>query len=234
MGHRFFCEHLSESGTVKLVETEAHHLMHVLRHQIDDVVELFRGDGLVASCRIQAIRKRDVDLEVQQSRFDEPSIRSLTLATAVPKGDRFEWLVEKATELGVDRLIPLTTGRSSVDPRGSKLDKLRQTVITACKQSGRNHLMAISDVTCWDQFLRQRSPECLLMVAHPQGLTVDQVLAESNSPIQSFMIAIGPEGGFLDEEISQAIESQAKTIHLGRNLLRIETAAIGLAARILL
>ena len=217
-----------------MTETEAHHLAHVLRAQPDDIVELFNGDGLVAICRVATIRKRDVELEVQSAQHEEPPQKLLTIATAVPKGDRFDWLIEKATELGVSRLIPLTTSRSVVDPRTSKLDKLRQTVVAACKQSGRNYLMEIGAVTSWPEFIRQFVPDHTVLIAHPQGESLDSIGPFRANHEKPIIIAIGPEGGFSDVEIQLALRAGAKAIQLGRQILRIETAAIGLAARILL
>lgn len=235
MPHRFYCPELIETGSITLSDAEAHHLTHVLRHQPDDLVELFNGAGLVAASRVASVRKRDVDLEVVTLRQDPQPETVLTLATAVPKGDRFDWLVEKATELGVSRVIPLTTSRSVVDPRSGKLDKLRQTVITACKQSGRNHLMAISEVETWSEFLSSIAPDHRLLVAHPSG----EPFAWSREPggvaePRSVAIAIGPEGGFSGEEIQSAMAMGAQAIHLGPHILRIETAAIAVAARLLL
>ncbi len=234
MSHRFYCPQLVEAGSVILTDSEAHHLAHVLRSQTGDIVELFDGNGLVATCRVATIRKRDVELEVQAARRDQPLQKRMTIATAVPKGDRFDWLIEKATELGVSRLIPLTTSRSVVDPRTSKLDKLRQTVVAACKQSGRNHLMEIGSVTSWPDFIRQFVPDHTVLIAHPQGESLESigpVLANQEKPL---LVAIGPEGGFSDVEIQLALRAGAKAIQLGRQILRIETAAIGLAARFLL
>jgi len=235
MPHRFYCPHLVETGTVTLTETEAHHLAHVLRHQPGDLVELFSGGGLVASCKVAVVHKRDVELEVLSARQDSPSKTVLTLATAVPKGDRFDWLIEKATELGVSRLIPITTTRSVVDPRDSKLEKLRQTVITACKQSGRNHLMSISAVTPWNEFRQKAASDQQVLIAHPKGESLNSIFPSiSTSEARPMVIAIGPEGGFSDEEVQSAILSGARAIHLGPYILRIETAAIALAARLLL
>ena len=234
MSHRFYCPQLVETGSVTLTETEAHHVAHVMRCQPDDVVELFNGQGLVATCRIASIRKRDVELEVTGARCDEPPQPVLILATAVPKGDRFDWLIEKATELGVSRLIPLTTSRSIVDPRTSKLEKLRQTVVAACKQSGRNHLMEIASVISWSDFVRQIVPEHRVLIAHPLGGSLDSADSSSVNDARSRLVAIGPEGGFRDEEIQMALDAGARTIHLGRQILRIETAAIAFASRFLL
>ncbi len=234
MPHRFYCPQLVESGSVLLVETEAHHVAHVLRHEVGDVVELFNGHGLVATCRISAIRKRDVELEVLDFRREQQPQTVLTLATAVPKGDRLDWLIEKTTELGVSRIIPIITARSIVDPRASKLDKLRQTVITACKQSGRNHLMEITAVTSWNDLLRGFSSDQRVLIAHPGKNEAVGTPTTSSPDIRPVVAVIGPEGGFNDEEVQSALAAGAEAIQLGPHILRIETAAIALAAKLLL
>lgn len=231
---RFYCPHLPATGMVTLHETESHHLSHVLRQKVGDLVELFSGQGLVANCRITAIHKRDVELEVLASRSDPASQNRLIIATAVPKGDRFDWLIEKATELGVRRVIPLVTLRSVVDPRSGKLDKLRQTVISACKQCGRNHLMEISPVTAWSDFVSEYGPGYMLIIADPAGQSLDSAISsEWKSASGPMVITIGPEGGFSDEEVAAAIRQGAHLVQLGRSILRIETAAIALASRLL-
>ena len=232
MPHRFFCPELNENGPVRLTDTEAHHLIHVLRSQRGDLVEVFNGKGLAASCRICKVNKRDAELEIMAVKHSPSPSPVLTLATAVPKGDRFDWLIEKATELGVTRLIPLTTTRSVVDPRTSKLDKLRQTVIAACKQSGRNHLMEIGAVTSWSDFVGRFVAEHQTFVAHPDGQAVFS--ASTASAAKPLLFAVGPEGGFTDEEVQSAIASGATPMRLGSLILRIETAAIALAAKYLL
>lgn len=234
MTHRFYCPTLSATGSVSLDEAEAHHLAHVMRRQPGDEVELFNGAGLVATCWITAISKRGVTLDVISSHQQDSARTKLILATAVPKGDRFDWLVEKSTELGVSQLVPITTQRSIVDPRDSKLDKLRQTVITACKQSGRNDLMKISSVTNWPDFLDQYRDGHQLLIAHPGGETLDSVLSSADKTVRPIAIAIGPEGGFTDDEVKAAQDCGAMPVSLGPCLLRIETAALGAAAKVLL
>jgi 16S rRNA (uracil1498-N3)-methyltransferase len=234
MPHRFYAPSLTETGSVTLIDTECHHLNHVLRLRESDLVEVFDGNGGAATCRIQSLQKRSVVLEVIDFRQDSNSLPDLTIATAVPKGDRFEWLVEKATELGVHRIIPLVTSRSVVDPRENKLDRLRQTVIAACKQSGRNQLMEITPVTHWTEFLVAISTNYHTLIAHPSprgNPVTEHALSDRSRPI---LIAIGPEGGFSDEEIEAALAAGAVPIRLGDHILRIETAVIAIAAKILL
>ena len=234
MPHRFYCPQLPAVGSAQLEDSEAHHLIHVLRHAVGDVVELFDGQGFAAQCRVAVIRKRDVTVEVVEAKRDVPSAKALILATSVPKGERFDWLIEKSTELGVSRIIPMTTQRSVVDPRGSKLDKLRNTVITACKQSGRNTLMTIDPVTRFEDVLRTVSKESLSLIAHPSGQSVEKVLSAVSPNRDHKLVLIGPEGGYSAEEIDAALEFGVHSINLGSNILRMETAAIAVAARLLL
>ena len=154
---------------------------------------------------------------------------NVVLATADPKADRLRWLVEKATELGVDRYIPLQTGRSIVAPGAVKLDKMRQVVVEACKQSGRNQFMQIDSLMPWKQFVAQEVSTPSTIVADPGGPPL------SNLDVAVFRkadlrLVIGPEGGLSASELQEAIEAGAKTVSLGTNILRVETAALALAA----
>ena len=174
---------------------------------------------------------RDEDTAALYRRMGLNTRQIEILATAVPKGDRFDWLIEKATELGVTRIIPLVTARSSVDPREGKLDKLRQTIIAACKQCGRNHLLELSAVTAWSDFVRTEFSNRAAFIAHPSSDPVDlapEIIDFSRQP--SLLFVIGPEGGFTDEEVAWAMSCGAKGLRLGSLVLRIETAAIALAA----
>lgn len=229
MPNRFYLANLPESGAAVLEDLEAHHLIHVLRASPGDIVELFNGTGLVASAQVTSLHKRDAKLQILGSHREEPSPRQIIVATAVPKGDRFDWLIEKATELGVTRVIPLRTARSVVEPRDSKLEKQRQTVIAACKQSGRNHLLELSATTTWSDFANRELGQGASFIAHPGPM------ARAASPSlwqgkASIVFAIGPEGGFTEEEVELALGHGAMPISLGPRILRIETAVLALAA----
>ena len=219
---------LPDVGTAKLDGVEAHHLMHVLRASPGDIVELFNGAGLVARAEIVSIHRRDALLRILGAHREERPPRQVIIGTAVPKGDRFDWLIEKVTELGVTRLVPLVTARSVVDPREGKLDKLRQTVIAACKQSGRNHLLELSPVTSWNDFMKGELTSHPSFLAHPGPDA--KLISSSLFGNSTVVMAIGPEGGFTDEEVSMAVECGAKTVSLGPLILRIETAAMAMAA----
>jgi 16S rRNA (uracil1498-N3)-methyltransferase len=230
MSERFFVPGLFDQPTVRLEGSEAHHLLHVLRLAVGDEVELFDGENGAASAEITSTSRSSVELQVRQRRESSQIVgRSIDLATAVPKSDRFRWLVEKATELGVGRLLPLKTARSVVHPNDGKLQKMRQTVIAACKQSGRNRLMAIEPIINWNSLIAEEFGEKTVIVAHPSGEPLQPLLAACDMD-RPLLLVIGPEGGLSDEEVEQARSAGAMLANLGENILRIETAAVVLAA----
>ncbi len=224
-------------GPAELGDAEAHHLLHVLRAKVGDTLSLFNGDGDEAVAEIVCVRKRSSDLNIVRSWAvpDEP--QTLTLAVAIPKGDRAKWLVEKLTELGVSRLIPLRTERSVVEPRESKLDKLEQSVIAACKQSGRSRLLRLSPLTNLSELLKSLSKGGngvagfdATYLAHPSASMSVRAVIESKTEARSTLILIGPEGGFSDPEVAAAESAGVRLVHFGPLVLRVETAALLAAA----
>ncbi len=226
---RFLLRQPLQLATVELDGSEAHHLLHVLRAKVGDHLGLFNGDGDEALAEIVNIRKRSAELRILEAWTVPPDPRELTLAVALPKGDRARWLIEKATELGVTRIIPLRTQRSVVEPGESKLDKLEQTIIAACKQCGRSRFLRLSPLTAMVNVLK--SSVCdLTLIAHPNApLSVSQAFSRTIERARATLILIGPEGGFTDDEFSSAVASGATPVSLGPFLLRIETAAIAVA-----
>jgi 16S rRNA (uracil1498-N3)-methyltransferase len=227
MSRRFLTNCPLSAGPVRLEGAEAHHLAHVMRLGVGETVTLFDGADSEARATITAISAGAVDLLVQdfsrtQSEVDFP----LTLAAAVPKGDRFAWLIEKATELGVRRFVPLITERSIVDPGPGKLDKMRRTIVEASKQCGRNRLMELSAPVPWAEFVKSEVSAAQAWVADPGGAPFD-FMRTAADPV---VAAIGPEGGFTEAELELAVQAGAKLLSLGPRVLRIETAALALAA----
>lgn len=233
MADRFYAPEPPVDGRLVLGPEEARHLARVRRVVVGETVEVFDGQGSGFRAEVLAIERDRVELGVGEVVPDRVAPRVLTLATAVPKGDRFDWLVEKATELGVARLVPLVTERSTVDPRGTKLDRLRRSVVEACKQSGRNRLLTIDEPIRWVAFLDDdpgSRGEAARLVAHPGG---EPIAAPPRSATGGLVLAVGPEGGFTDMEIAAARERGWRIAGLGATLLRIETAALAGAAILL-
>ncbi|MDX1967221.1 MAG: RsmE family RNA methyltransferase [Planctomycetaceae bacterium] len=220
------------SGTCELPDFEAHHLRNVLRMAVGESIELFDGAGRSAVGIISNVSKRSAQVQVAEVKITAPERPAITLATAIPKGDRFDWLIEKATEIGVSTLVPLRTSRSTVDPRDSKIERLRQVVIAACKQSRRNDALVIEPVTDWSTFLAKINLPERWILAHPGGASLSSAMtlcgdAVSATPI---LAAVGPEGGWSDEEAAEARDRGAISVSLGPHILRVETAGLYLAA----
>jgi 16S rRNA (uracil1498-N3)-methyltransferase len=221
------------SGTITLDGDEARHLVRVLRKQPGDRVELFDGRGGSASAIVSAVDKRTVELSLEEVRPPVPESQPrITIAAACPKGDRLRWLIEKATELGVDRFIPLSTVRSVVAPGPGKLAKLEQTVIAACKQSGRNRLMRIEEVCPLEQLHERVDSRGVMLIGDPAGepiVSVLQRLSAGREAISEYTAVIGPEGGFTDEEMQALRDQGGIPVTTAAHVLRIETAALAIA-----
>lgn len=229
MSQRFFSETPITGEQVELSGSEAHHLLHVMRLKAGAEVTLFDGVGAEFEAVISECGRRDVLLAVQARReVDRELPAELVIAAAVPKGDRQRWMVEKLTELGVSQWVPLSTERSVAKLSGGGLEKLRRAVIEASKQCRRNRLMEIAEPQSWEKFANRDGSGAVRLIAHPmetrseQSLPLDQVADGAT-------LAIGPEGGFTDEEIAQATENDWQRFTLGERILRTETAAIASA-----
>lgn len=229
MPDRFFAPTSLRKPLVRLTGPESHHLRDVMRLRVGQSVVLFDGEGTEADATITAFGKDLTELEMGAARVDEPAVTRIVLGVAVPKGERFRWLIEKATEIGVDQLVPVNTSRSVIDPGDTKLDRMRSLVIAACKQSGRNRLMQIDAPCSWKEFVATATEsESKLFVADQTGEPLANVALRGAN--LSIALGIGPEGGFVSSELELARESGAQIVGLGKNALRIETAAIALAA----
>ena len=224
MSARFYCPDPPRDGRLRLSRDESRHLTRVCRLGLGDRVEVFDGRGFLATAEVVSVAGDSVELALagEPPRSRRPPC-SLTLATAVPKGDRFDWLVEKATELGVERLIPLVTDRSVVEPRDSKLSRLRRLILEASKQCRRDRLMILDDPVPWTRCLAS-CPESIRLLADPDGDPPGRW-----PPIQrgrSLALAVGPEGGFTTEEHARADRAGWQPINLSVHTLRIETACL--------
>lgn len=231
MSERFYCPDPPLAGRFHLGRDESRHLAKVCRLGIGDRVELFDGRGFAIAAEIIAVKVDRVDLvALGESLASAEPPCPCVLATAVPKGDRFDWLVEKATELGVERLIPLVTERSVVVPRGSKLDRLRRTIIEASKQCRRARLMVLEEPMEWTALLAA-FPAALKFVADRDGLPASEWPTIPRG--REAVLAVGPEGGFTREETELATESDWIPIRLAYNTLRVETAGLAGCAALL-
>jgi 16S rRNA (uracil1498-N3)-methyltransferase len=231
MSERFFIPSPPLHGRVVLTGDEARHLVRVLRGQVGDDVVVFAGEGIEWPAQITRLGRDEAELETGPARQDPPSAGpAVSIAVALPKGERQKWLVEKLTELGAARLIPLETERGVAEATPAACERLRRGVIEACKQCGRNRLMAIGEPRSVATALAGMPPGTRAVIADPGGISLDPRGLVANAT--SLLAIVGPEGGFTAAEIAAAEQAGAIRVSLGPHILRIETAAIALAARL--
>lgn len=227
MTHRFFVETPIASDQAILTGSEAHHVLHVMRLNVGDEVTLFDGGGKQFAARIDRLSRQQVELAVLERQEIDVELRGeLTVGVALPKADRQRWLVEKLTEIGASRLVPLRTRRSVVHPDEKSLGKLRRAVIEASKQCGRNRLMQLQPLIGFEDFLISAPEQADRWLADPHGTSV----ATQDATIRPIYLAVGPEGGFTEEEVMDARGRGWQTVSLGARILRIETACLVLAS----
>lgn len=231
MSERFFIPIPPTGDHAWLEGDEARHLARVLRAKVGDAVSLFDGRGHEWSARVASLGRDRVAFDAVEPREGVcPQGVPVTLAVALPKGDRQKWMVEKLTELGTSRLVPLETTRGVAEATASAQARLERVVIEACKQCGRNMLMEVTPGRPLARLLEEAAASRCVLIAHPGGRRLE---AASIPPGTAEIVAlVGPEGGFTDEELTAAERAGAIRISLGPHILRVETAAIALAARL--
>ena len=245
MSDRYFVESPVSTDRAVLTGPEAHHLIHVMRAKTGSRVTLFDGSGCEFDARVERIGRAEIELAVlSRNEIDRELAFELTLGVALPKGDRQKWLVEKAVELGVGRLVPIETARGVAQGVEKALDRLRRTVIEASKQCGRNRLLEIAEPRPWADFVTETADVPRRLLAHPYHVAADDGADTSELPIgpghacatlqgaQRAALAVGPEGGFTQEEVARAVGAGWQPIDLGPRILRVETAAVLLSAMV--
>lgn len=233
MSERFFSAAAITGDRATLDGDEARHLAAVMRLAVGDEAIVFDGSGCEFVTRVAAIKKHEVELQVVERRELSRELPvPITLAVALPKGDRQKWLVEKATELGVARLVPLVTERGVAQPAEGTLERLRRSVIEASKQCGRNRLMEIREAADASAYFQAAGSSDWRIIADPRGTPLSAVSydAAQCAELVGLQFAVGPEGGFTDRELAAAREARWQPVSLGPRILRVETAAMALAS----
>jgi 16S rRNA (uracil1498-N3)-methyltransferase len=226
LSERFFVDAPISAARIELSGPEAQHLTKVLRAKCGDEVTLFDGSGAEFRAVVADVGRQRVALEVRERReIDRELARNVTLAVALPKGDRQQWLVEKATELGVRRIVPLITHRGVAQPVAAALARMQRWVIEASKQCGRNRLLEIAAPAAWSPFASQTTAGTRWFAHLGDGAPIERTTLDS-----VVTIAIGPEGGWTEEEVAVARMHGWTQVSLGARILRVETAAVALTA----
>lgn len=223
---RIFTEQALTAGAeIQLEEQASNHLSRVLRMQEGRSVIVFNGQGGQFNATISAIKKKAVLLSLDEyDSHNQQSPLQSELAIAISKGDRMEWVVQKATELGIHRITPLTTENSQLKLNAERAQKKhhqwQQIAISACEQCGRNIVPEVAPIIPLQQWLSTVKADKKLVLHHrsSEALTAEKP--------DSVALLIGPEGGLSTTEIDTALQHGFKALTLGPRILRTETAPL--------
>jgi 16S rRNA (uracil1498-N3)-methyltransferase len=208
-----------------LTEDESRHCVKVLRMSSGDILHLTDGRGNLYEARIMDADPRRCEVEVTETtrEYGRRPYR-LTMAVAPTKNiDRFEWFLEKATEIGVDRIIPLETQNS--ERRVVKPERAEKVIVSAAKQSLKAYFPVLEEFTDIKQVIT-RPFEGGKLIAHCRERSVRVPVMEVLPPATDALILVGPEGDFTEEEVALARANGFVEISLGESRLRTETAAL--------
>lgn len=232
---------MSEGNQVRLSEDESRHMRDVLRLRAGDEAFIFDGEGREFACIVSDAggRKLDATLEVR-GQAEPPCAESplaLTLAVALLKGEKFDLVVQKATELGASHIAPITSRRADVRLRDDadsarRVERWRRVALEAAKQSGRARVPKVASPVALESFITvaAQTAELRMFFAERAGDGLDSLALEAETRPSAVTAIVGPEGGWGDEEIALAREHGWKIITLGGRTLRAETAAIVVCA----
>jgi 16S rRNA (uracil1498-N3)-methyltransferase len=230
---RFFCDTIDQHSPVVISDVQFRHLSRVLRLKKGDSVELFDGRGTVAQAIIEEITKNQAQLKVQTREvFNAPDKQRIVIASSMTKGQRFEMIVAKCTELGIDRIIPVIFERTVKQAEsGMAARRFESIAVESAKQCGRIFLPAIDEPTSFPKALEN------LQAEYRKAKIIFGSLAQNAESIISFDFGsddcfafIGPEGGLTEVEENLLEKVNANPVRLTNTVLRIETAAVAFAA----
>jgi 16S rRNA (uracil1498-N3)-methyltransferase len=219
---------LKVGAQIDLDESAAHHLIKVLRFPEGQNITLFNGDGLDYQVRVVSIKKICVVEVLSCEKNNRESSLNLTLAQGIAKGEKMDFLIQKAIELGVNRIVPVQAERCVVRLNGTKLIKRtehwQKIANHACEQSGRSVIVKVAPAKSLSEVLS--TTEGNGYVLHHRA---EKGLLTMKAPSQA-TILIGPEGGLSSHEIDEAVSSGFQPLLLGSRILRTETASLAAIA----
>ena len=222
---RFFIDAPLSLGQHELPEAQAHYIGRVLRHAAGDAVQLFDGSGQEFLGELIEVGKKQVRVELrEQFAGQAESPLHIHLGQGLSRGERMDWAIQKATELGAQVITPIVSARCEVRFKDERADKRmahwRQVAISACEQCGRSVLPQIAAPLALEQWLQHCEAE-LKLVLHP---VAEPLLSHAKPGSLAFLI--GPEGGLSDSEVQQAQQAGFHSARLGPRVLRTETAPV--------
>ena len=228
-GMELFYAHSVEGGVCDLDAEESQHCVKVLRHRAGDAVDIIDGLGTLYHCSLSLDSPKGAQARIlsQESNWGSHPYHLTVGCCPTKNNDRFEWFVEKATELGIDKIVPLIGDRS--ERKVYKTDRAARIALSATKQSLKARIPEIAEPVSVKEFIHRQSDGLKLIAycfedeTHPRR-SIMEVLKDYKE--REITVLIGPEGDFSQEEASEAIDAGYIPVHFGASRLRTETAAV--------
>ncbi len=213
--------------------SDVKHMKNVLRMRYKEELTVSDGNNLTYRCAVERYEEGRAVLKILERRQSDTELSSrIYLFQGLPKQDKMELIVQKAVELGVYRIIPVSTGRCVVrldeKKAAKKTKRWQQIAESAAKQAGRGYIPEVAPVSSYQEALMQAEKLDVILIPYEleRGMRETREIIEEIRPGQSVAVFIGPEGGFEKEEVEQALGYGARAVTLGRRILRTETAGL--------
>jgi len=234
MPRLFIYEKLEVGDEIVVSGEEAHHIIRVLRLGHGDLVSISDGKSEESVGVISEVDTRSTKIKIRvlyKNKFEETK-PTITLLQGLPKGEKFDWIIQKCTEIGVSRIVPIITQRTVVNIAPAKLEhrmmRWKKIAEEAAKQSMRMDIPEIVELLTFDEALKEIDRHHLSLIPWEQerNISLKKVLKDIDQSITKVAVFIGPEGGFSPDEAEMARTHGAVPVSLGPRILRTETAAI--------
>ena len=213
--------------------SDVNHMKNVLRMRYKEELTVSDGDNLKYRCAVERYEEGRAVLKILERMQSDTELSSrIYLFQGLPKQDKMELIIQKAVELGVYQIIPVSTSRCVVklDEKKAvkKAERWRQIAVSAAKQVGRGYIPEVVPVISYQEALAQAKKLDVILIPYEleRGMRETRKIIEAIKPGQSIAVFIGPEGGFEKEEVEQALGCGARAVTLGRRILRTETAGL--------
>lgn len=237
----FFVDPRQIAGnTVTITGADVNHMKNVLRMKPGEVIRISDEKDFCGQCQVKTLEEDRILLEILSEETSTELPVEVTLFQGLPKGDKMEWIVQKNTELGIHKIVPVAMHRCVVKldakKAASKVSRWQSIAESAGKQSGRTRLPEVADVVSFRTALQMAAEYDLLLLPYEsaEGMTGARALLAQAAPGMKIGILIGPEGGFEPYEVEEAQAAGWQVLSLGKRILRTETAGMAVMAHLML
>ena len=230
--HTFYIPPKEISGDLTKIDgSEHHHLRNVLRLNSGDNVRIIDGIGNILIAEVSNICNDSTIINIIDHQFQLRKKPEITLFQGIPKNDKMELILQKTTELGLSKVVPMMTERTLQEANENRIERWKKIVISATKQCQTSWLPILSEVHDYEECLKQlHFYDFKIILWENEELNHIKTILQQTKDIGSIAVLVGPEGGFEEEEVKFAVDYGCKPVSLGSNILRSETAAIAITA----